>query len=52
MNMFVVRSLIPGVPLATVFAGVLPFAIAEVILLAILVAVPQITLFLPNLLFK
>ena len=52
MNMFVVRSLLPGVPLATVFAGVLPFVVAEVLLLAVLVAVPGISLFLPNLLFR
>ncbi len=49
MNMFVVKSMLSGVSTATVFRGVTPFAIAIVTLLAILLAFPSISLFLPKL---
>lgn len=51
MNIFVVRMLMPGVTLGTVFRGVMPFVVAECVLLAILVAFPDISLLLPRLLF-
>jgi tripartite ATP-independent transporter DctM subunit len=47
LNAFVV-SRYAGVPLAEVFAGVTPHVIAHIIILAILVAFPEITLWLPN----
>ena len=50
MNMFVVRSLLPKVSTATIFRGVTPFAVADVIRLAILVAFPAISLWLPSVL--
>ncbi len=50
MNMFVVRSLLPQVSTATIFRGVTPFAIADVMRLGILVAFPAISLYLPSLL--
>ena len=49
MNMFVVKSMIPGVTTRTIFRGVTPFVFAEIILLAILVAFPWISLVLPRL---
>ncbi len=49
MNMFVVKSMLSGVSTATVFRGVTPFAVATVLLLAILVAFPSIALILPKL---
>ena len=49
MNMFVVKSMLTGVSTATVFRGVTPFALAIVVLLAILVVFPDISLFLPRL---
>ena len=50
MNMFVVRSLLPAVSTATIFRGVTPFVVADVIRLAILVAFPAISLWLPQVL--
>ncbi len=50
MNMFVVRSLLPSVSTATIFRGVTPFVVADVIRLAILVAFPAISLWLPQVL--
>ena len=49
MNMFVVKSMLPRISTATIFRGVTPFVIAEVVLLAILVAFPSISLVLPRL---
>jgi TRAP-type C4-dicarboxylate transport system permease large subunit len=48
MNMFVLRTLIPHVSLATIYRGVMPFMWADVIRLSILVAFPAISLFLPG----
>ncbi len=49
MNMFVVKSMLPGVTTQTIFRGVWPFVWAEVLLLAVLVAFPSISLYLPAL---
>jgi TRAP-type C4-dicarboxylate transport system permease large subunit len=49
MNLFVLKTLIPGVPQGTVFRGVLPFMLADVIRMAILIAFPAISLYLPSL---
>ncbi|HEX7439297.1 MAG TPA: TRAP transporter large permease [Caldimonas sp.] len=49
MNMFVVKSMLPRISTATIFRGVTPFVVAEVVLLAILVAFPWISLVLPRL---
>jgi tripartite ATP-independent transporter DctM subunit len=50
MNMFVVKSMLPGMTTKTIFRGVWPFVWAEVALLGVLVAFPEISLFLPRLL--
>jgi TRAP-type C4-dicarboxylate transport system permease large subunit len=49
MNMFVLRTLLPDVSTATVFSGVMPFMVADIVRLAILVAVPWLALWLPSL---
>lgn len=48
LNVFIVKSVAPRVPLASIFVGVMPFWITMLVVLAILVAFPQISLFLPN----
>ena len=48
INVFVVKGLVPDVPLATVFAGILPFWAAMGVCLIIIILFPQIALFLPN----
>ncbi len=48
INVFIVKSVAPKVPLGTIFRGVMPFWFAVLITLAILVAVPQLSLFLPS----
>jgi C4-dicarboxylate transporter, DctM subunit len=49
MNMFVLRTLLPHVSTGTVFRGVMPFLWADVIRLAILIAFPWLSLWLPSL---
>ena len=49
MNLFVLNALLPQVPTKTLFRGVLPFVIADVVRLAILIAFPIISLWLPSL---
>ena len=50
MNMFVVRNLLPSVSTATIFRGVTPFVVADVIRLGVLVAFPVLSLWLPKML--
>ena len=47
LNMFVLKS-IDDVPMATIFKGVIPFCIAAIITLAVLVLFPQTILWLPS----
>jgi tripartite ATP-independent transporter DctM subunit len=46
MNVFVLRSVLPDVPLRTVFRGVTPFWIADILRLAILAGLPSVSLWL------
>lgn len=48
MNLFVLRTLIPEVETRTVFRGVVPFVVADCVRLAILIAFPVISLYLPS----
>lgn len=48
LNVFVIKG-ITNVPMETVFKGVFPFLIADVVELVLLISFPQITMFLPDL---
>ena len=50
LNVLIINSAAPDVPLAETFRGTLPFLVAEVIRVVMLVAFPSIILFLPHLL--
>jgi tripartite ATP-independent transporter DctM subunit len=50
MNVFVINALARDVPMAETFKGVFPFFLIELIRVALLIAFPAITLFLPALL--
>jgi len=50
MNVFVINSLAKDVPMSRTFAGVMPFFFAELIRVALLVAFPALSLWLPRLL--
>ncbi|MFQ5953771.1 MAG: TRAP transporter large permease [Kiloniellales bacterium] len=48
MNMFIIKGIVPDIELSTIYAGVLPFCIAQIALIGILVAFPVIALWLPG----
>jgi len=48
MNLFVINTLLPKVGLGNIFRGVWSFVLVQVIMLAILVAFPQLSLWLPS----
>jgi C4-dicarboxylate transporter, DctM subunit len=48
MNLFVLNSLLPEVPTQKIFKGVMPFMVADVIRLGILIAFPILSLWLPG----
>lgn len=51
INVFVIKSIAPDVPMTTIFQGVLPFWLAMLVALLLLIAFPQIALFIPNSMF-
>ncbi|MDE2792219.1 MAG: TRAP transporter large permease [Paracoccaceae bacterium] len=48
INVFVVKGVAAGVPMGTIFRGVLPFWFAMAVCLLIMILVPEIALFLPE----
>ncbi len=50
MNVFIMSG-ISGVPMYSIFRGVLPFWITQIAIVGLLIAFPQIALFLPNLMY-
>ncbi len=51
LNVFIVKSVVPQVPIGQIFIGVTPYWIAMLLCLALLVLVPQLALLLPNTMF-
>jgi tripartite ATP-independent transporter DctM subunit len=49
MNLFVINALLPGVGLNNIFKGCWPFVVMQVLVLAILLFFPKISLLLPSL---
>lgn len=50
MNIFVLSSVLPDVKTTTIWRGVLPFVAADVVRMAVLIAFPALSLYLPRLL--
>jgi tripartite ATP-independent transporter DctM subunit len=48
INVFVVKGLVPDVPMSRIFVGILPFWIAMGVAVALLIAFPEIALIIPN----
>jgi len=48
-NVYIISGVAKDVPLGTIFRGVIPFLIAMIVCTAIIVAFPQVALFLPSL---
>jgi C4-dicarboxylate transporter, DctM subunit len=49
MNLFVINALLPGVGLRNIFSGCWPFVLVMVMVLGLLIAFPQLSLWLPSL---
>jgi C4-dicarboxylate transporter, DctM subunit len=49
MNLFVLNALLPGVGLGAIFRGCWPFVLVLIFMLGLLIAFPQISLWLPSL---
>ncbi|MBI5275671.1 MAG: TRAP transporter large permease [Burkholderiales bacterium] len=49
MNLFVINALLPGVGLRNIFKGCWPFVLVMVFVLGLLIAFPQLSLWLPSL---
>jgi TRAP-type C4-dicarboxylate transport system permease large subunit len=48
MNIFVIKSVIEDVKISTIFYGVLPFIVTDILRLVILIVFPAIALYLPS----
>ncbi|WP_322867467.1 TRAP transporter large permease [Aquicoccus sp. G2-2] len=48
MNVFVLRAILPDIQLSTIFRGVVPFILADVVRLGLLLLFPALSLFLPR----
>ena len=51
LNVFVVKGIAQDVPMATVFRGVMPFLLAMIIALLLIIAIPDIALIIPKTMF-
>ena len=49
INMFIIKGVAKEVPLEKIYRGVLPFIVADICHVALLVAVPEVATFLPSL---
>jgi len=48
LNVFVIKGIAKDVPTYTIFKGILPFLLADVVHVALLIAFPQLSLYLPS----
>ncbi|MDP2917469.1 MAG: TRAP transporter large permease subunit [Dehalococcoidia bacterium] len=48
MNVYIIYGVARDVPMQSIFRGIVPFLIGDIIRVAILTALPQIVMFLPN----
>jgi len=49
VNVFVIKGIMPDIPLEIIFRGIMPFLLALIVFTMILMMVPQIATFLPSL---
>jgi len=49
LNVFIIKGVAKDVPIGTIFRGILPFLFADLCQVALLIAIPQLSLFLPSL---
>ena len=49
INVFIIKGVAKDVPMSTIFRGIVPFLIADICHVALLIVFPQLSLLLPNL---
>jgi TRAP-type C4-dicarboxylate transport system permease large subunit len=49
INVYVIKGVAGDVPLGTIFKGIVPFLVAEMVLVLLLLLIPQMATFLPGL---
>jgi TRAP-type C4-dicarboxylate transport system permease large subunit len=49
INVYVIKGVAGDVPLVTIFKGIVPFLIAEMAMVLLLLLIPQMATFLPSL---
>ena len=48
MNVFVIKGMVPKVPLGSIYRGVLPFVVGQMVLIVLVFLLPDIALWLPE----
>jgi C4-dicarboxylate transporter, DctM subunit len=51
LNIFVMKSTLPDVPLTTIYRGIIPFFLADLVRVLLVAFIPGIVLYLPQLMF-
>jgi tripartite ATP-independent transporter DctM subunit len=51
INLFILKTIVPEVPLATIMRSIVPFVVSDVVRIGLLVAAPGLALWLPQLFF-
>jgi len=51
INLFILKSVVPDVPLIRIIRGIVPFICVDILRLLLIGSVPALALFLPHLLF-
>jgi tripartite ATP-independent transporter DctM subunit len=51
LNLFILQATVPNLKLATLYRGVIPFIINDVVRMALFIAFPQIVMWLPNMMW-
>jgi tripartite ATP-independent transporter DctM subunit len=52
MNIFVIQAQVPEIPITRIYKGIVPFLIAPLVLLGLIVAMPDLVMWLPRKLFN
>ena len=48
MNVYVISGVAKDVPMETIFKGIVPFVVVDLVLLAIILFFPEFIMFFPN----
>jgi TRAP-type C4-dicarboxylate transport system permease large subunit len=51
VNVFILKGLVPDVPIGTIFRGVWPFVVADLAVCILLILFPALVTFLPDIMF-